>query len=1323
MEKRVVSSLLSLCLIVALLAGFLPINASAATTYYVGYLKSNGTSANVVGGTSGVPDIYILSKSDYESSESKRTNGGTVAYCFNKSNHEPYNQLSGWWKHGSNEVKTGRCLYTKIENATAAQFTDLADYERVSGEEFRKWIISIGLNGYPLDYSGFNKAADGSKLLSDEEFRTVTQWAVWYYTDSYNPYGKSSTTPTGNAKIVYDKLVSTLLPDSVTAAGVSSIDLYKSEGGAFTNTSLWTGYQWLYNQTDTNKYQNLLAVSTTSNPNLQTYHTLTLTKSVENQDGTTNSGDFTFQVTLSTSDFWYETSGGANIAKDGNKLSVDLANSDSITIYVAGSSFDYTITEDSGNYTPTATVDGTLATFEEDGSLKGTAKANTTVAYKNTEKEADKTTGVGMLTLQKLATTSTIVPDSVWDDAEFTFTVKLTRSDKTAYIGATEEEIKNDTTEKLVSPEYGVTYTKKTAKETTEGTQKISTDGTVSFKLKKDETVTLYLPAGVHYSVTETDLPNTFSISKQINVTNSITANETKTATITNGYNNQYRVHVTKVWDDEGHSNHRTAVSFNVIGKIDDSVIVNLTQNTNSTSNWSGYYTRTRYSGQKLINYSVTETSTHEGYTSEVTETEGCDCTTTKCTIPSETFTITNKYDENLLSTISITKELAEGTTSDQAFPFTVTLSDPVYDGVPTFNVTGKSATVVNSTSGTTITFSLKAGETVTIPALYSGTKYTVTENETEGYDVYDVDGHYTVGTGTTETELDADGEVVEGTISNKINTPWHINLTYVNEKEETTTKLTATKVWANDENTGRRPDSVKITLHEQIEGGEMTATQHTYTLNEKNSWTQVVTDLAKRVNGKDVTYALREDEVPEGYTVQTTTSTDENDNPVYTFTNTYNEDLLNKLVIGKVLENGAADDNTEFTFTVTLSDPDYNGTLTSGNGSVKQATVEPIYHGDVKTGVKITFTLKAGETVTLPAIYSGTHYTVTEEETEGYQLSSTYGCYDTKETEAQKIVTQPLGNQLTANNDGEFSGLVSTTANDPYVIRLTYINKPLSSLTIQKVVSSEDSGTEEDAEPSEPSEISKEVSAEPSVTFPFTVTIYDPSYHGVPADADGNTISYETETKENCIVYTIQLTDQGTVTFPNLKSGTEYKVEEGTTDGYTLKETSGSYLLVSDADAAPTEIKASTDGVFDGTVGDGYRVVLVYTNQVVKTTEEPKETDSPKPTESPKPSESPETTPETTPTVEPSPSPSVEVTPAVETTTTPETTPTTTESASTKKTETKSETSTKSDKTEQKASTLPQTGAKWGLVIILTLAGLAVMTVGLILRRKHEEQ
>jgi LPXTG-motif cell wall-anchored protein len=82
-----------------------------------------------------------------------------------------------------------------------------------------------------------------------------------------------------------------------------------------------------------------------------------------------------------------------------------------------------------------------------------------------------------------------------------------------------------------------------------------------------------------------------------------------------------------------------------------------------------------------------------------------------------------------------------------------------------------------------------------------------------------------------------------------------------------------------------------------------------------------------------------------------------------------------------------------------------------------------------------------------------------------------------------------------------------------------------------------------------------------------------------------------------------------------------------------------------------------------------------------------------------------------------------VEVTPAAETTTTPEITPTVTESASTKQTETKTETSTKTDKTEQKASKLPQTGAKWGLVIVLTLAGLAVMTVGLILRRKHEEQ
>jgi TQXA domain-containing protein/LPXTG-motif cell wall-anchored protein len=1029
----------------------MPTSSSAATTTdYVGYLKSTGTSANVATGTSSVPDIYVLPLSDYNSyTATQRAAGGTVAYCFNKSKHEPYNRTSGWWKYGSKELESGRCLYTKIANADAATFASLADSERVTGEAFRNWIISIGLNGYPLDYSGFNTAADGTKLLSDEAFRTVTQWAIWYYTDSYNPYAQSFYTPVGNAKIVYDKLISTLLPESVTKAGVSSIDLYQSKGGAFTNATIWDGYKYIANSTDTNEYQNLLAVNTTYQSDLPEYKDLTLTKSVVNLDGSTTSDDFTFTITLSTSNFWYETTGGANITKstDGKTLTVALGNSDSITLHVAETSYDYTITETpSETYTASATVDGSSATVTDGVLAQKGVTADTAVVYTNTENKVETTTGIGTLTLQKAGIATTDVPEKLYSDfAAFTFKVTLTR-DGEPYTGPTEDDLanlSNDDKNKLVASSV-VYYTGTSGRDEDLETQKIATDGTVTFTgITSILPVTLYLPAGVHYTVTEIDLPKGFSVSSSSGTVGTVTADGEHTATITNTFSNDYRVHVTKVWDDEGHSSHRTEVSFRIIGTTsranaagtgnDITQVYDISYDTDSTSNWTGYFTRTKYSKGSLINYTVEETSVHEGYTATIVPTDGCNNAT--CNVPCETFTITNKYDESLLNDITITKTLASDTpATDTEFPFTVTLSDPNYDGKPTFSnssgTVNKSATITTSDTGVTITFTLKAGETVKIPAIYSGTAYQVSEGTVTGYDVDETDGYYTVGTGSEKTGIDSDASVFEGTIENEKNTPWHLNFTYVNESADATTKITATKSWEDNGHTAHRPSSISLTLYEKVgAAGTLTATQHTYTLTADTNWRIEVNDLAKKSNGQEVTYALKEDNVPEGYEAQASVTDDGHD---YSFVNTYKEELLNTLTVTKQLVDGETDTTTAFPFTVTISDTKYDGTAYVQNASGGKA--RDITFTKTSTGGTFTFSLKAGETAVIPALYSGTTYTVEEGTTEGYTLYSVDSTYKLKSGDGSTSTLTPVG--------GVVSGTLDNTANDPYEVQLTFTNQ-----------------------------------------------------------------------------------------------------------------------------------------------------------------------------------------------------------------------------------------------------------------------------------------
>jgi TQXA domain-containing protein/LPXTG-motif cell wall-anchored protein len=390
-KTRILAALLLICL----LASIVPVTASAAGTVtkgdYVGFLNSNGVSA---GDSAGAPDIYVVDLNTYNTGTPAQLNAAKqVAYCFNKHAMWPlnygeylYGTVRGW-KYSKYEVDDGRCYYNKISNASGQQFAALADYERISDSALlRKWIISVGLNGYPMDYSGFGAEAG----LTATEFQAVTQYAVWYYTDSYDGGSLMS----NKCRAVYNKLISTLLPDAVTEHATSTVDLYQSTGTAFVNAKAYNRSTGKYEtgiSDENTKYQNLLVVNTAYKATLPTYQELTLTKSVVNQDGSTTSNGFDFTVTLSTSDFWYDNDGATNVSVSGNTLTAKLANGASITVYVAGSSFDYTVKETADDsYTASAKVDGADVTVTDGTvSAKGVT-ANTSVAYINTEKEKEE---------------------------------------------------------------------------------------------------------------------------------------------------------------------------------------------------------------------------------------------------------------------------------------------------------------------------------------------------------------------------------------------------------------------------------------------------------------------------------------------------------------------------------------------------------------------------------------------------------------------------------------------------------------------------------------------------------------------------------------------------------------------------------------------------------------------------------------------------------------------------------------------------------------------------------------------------------------------
>ena len=154
--------------------------------------------------------------------------------------------------------------------------------------------------------------------------------------------------------------------------------------------------------------------------------------------------------------------------------------------------------------------------------------------------------------------------------------------------------------------------------------------------------------------------------------------------------------------------------------------------------------------------------------------------------------------------------------------------------------------------------------------------------------------------------------------------------------------------------------------------------------LNEENNWSTTFTDLpAKYVdsNGQvqDCTYLVKEKDADNWYCSSET---------IKKGNNTYTIQLANRpagnLEVSKTVT-GRGSTTQEFTFTVTLSDKEVDGTF--GNMTFSSGVA--------------TFTLKHGESMTAKGLPAGATYTVTESNNDGYTVTKTgdTGSIKAKET------------------------------------------------------------------------------------------------------------------------------------------------------------------------------------------------------------------------------------------------------------------------------------------------------------------------------------
>ena len=290
-------------------------------------------------------------------------------------------------------------------------------------------------------------------------------------------------------------------------------------------------------------------------------------------------------------------------------------------------------------------------------------------------------------------------------------------------------------------------------------------------------------------------------------------------------------VPVKKVWKDENNQDGKRPTSVTV-KLLADGQDTGKTLELNAANGWTGSFTNLDADkGGTPIQYTVVEV-TVAGYTSEITGDAASG------------FTITNSYSPETVD-VKATKNWDDANNQDGKRPTKITIN-LLADGEKV-----ASKEVQAAADGTwTATFEklakYKAGKEI---------KYTVTEEAVAEYE-------------TTITDF---------TITNKY-APKEID-------------YKVTKVW-NDANNqdGKRPESVTVQLYKKVGNADPVAVEGkklTLTAKEKtddNTWVASFTNLPQYEAGKEITYSIKEVDVPAGYEASVTGQV---------VTNTYNPETI----------------------------------------------------------------------------------------------------------------------------------------------------------------------------------------------------------------------------------------------------------------------------------------------------------------------------------------------------------------------------------------------------------------------------------------------
>ena len=290
-------------------------------------------------------------------------------------------------------------------------------------------------------------------------------------------------------------------------------------------------------------------------------------------------------------------------------------------------------------------------------------------------------------------------------------------------------------------------------------------------------------------------------------------------------------VSVKKVWKDENNQDGKRPTSVTV-KLLADGQDTGKTLELNAANNWAGSFTNLDADkGGTPIKYTVVEV-TVAGYTSEVTGDAASG------------FTITNSYSPETV-VVKATKNWDDANNQDGKRPTKITIN-LLADGQKV-----DSKEVQAAADGTwTATFEklakYKAGKEI---------KYTVTEEAVAEYE----------------------STITDFTITNKY-APKEID-------------YKVTKVW-NDANSqdGKRPESVTVQLYKKVGNADPVAVEGkklTLTAKEKtddNTWVASFTNLPQYEAGKEITYSIKEVDVPAGYEASVTGQV---------VTNTYNPETV----------------------------------------------------------------------------------------------------------------------------------------------------------------------------------------------------------------------------------------------------------------------------------------------------------------------------------------------------------------------------------------------------------------------------------------------